>query len=164
MDFGVIRKCFRVGTAFGWLAPLLLPVLLWWFSTNSALHTLGLLGEERSRSDAISTLTKYAEAVRTFPGEPQILIYDKRNANREARLVVRTLNDETFRNDVLGPFIFPLFMTILFAVWLAAIAIRYRASPHDPWRARLDNILMFGNIAALAWFVGFKALAEHVFK
>lgn len=158
-----IRQWFDVRTSYGWLLPLFLPLLLWWLSTQKALNDTGLISEIYDRTAAIAKVTNYVKDVSdvsSFPGKPVISVHNKRNGNKEARLVVRTMNDMDVIDDVLTPFIFPALTSILFGLWCIAIAWKFGKPPRKSFMDHINVMLIWVNIGAMSWFFGLSRILE----
>ena len=179
--FEAYRKIFSSETTWGWIAPLFIPIVLWYLSVNQGIRDEGLIGEIGNRNEVLSQVKKHAEDIENFPGEPIISIHNARDGNEEMRLIVRTVVAKAKLNKPLSSFIFSGFMALLLALWGGAIAWRFvpplkdetgvakkskgetgAAKRFDMHRKLLDDIIAFFNTCALIFFFGFQKIIEYI--
>lgn len=164
MDLTFIRQFFNVNTKYGWLLPLVIPVALWWLSTQHALKDVGLISQLQPREAAVATVNGYATTLKDFPGEPVISVHEERNGNKEARLVIRAMGERGVIYDAVIPFIFPALMGFVFSCSCCALILRFRGTPNDAWQQWAVDIVMSANLLALLWYFGVRQIWEFLSK
>ena len=158
------RELFNASSKYGWFLPLTFPFFLCFLSMNAALKTTGLMADRVSLTNAVTTIANYTDTLRNVRPQPIITVHEHENGIRESRLVVRALGFEEVGNDVIWPFMLPLFSVVLIGGFGCAMILRYKATAKDTWVLWSRDFLIVGNMIALVWFLGVSGLLTLMIK